>query len=320
MSRGPQPGRAAPRRRGAGRGDDPRRLAPADPRVPRPAAGGDDAHRARPLLALLRHRRPHAAHRRPRARARRAPAHPPRGDAGRGRVLPARCTAAGRWSTCAGWAGWDPTSGSPTASTSPRRRSRLFGETGTGRRPLPVVELPPGLGHRARARAARRRRAGGPRAWTARPATTARTCWPRRGRPCSPIASGADPVALDHRRGGRCGWPPAAAPAAWAATTSAASSPARPPTSSWSRRAGSPTRAPSSDLLAALVFTPFPEPVDTVMVNGRDRGRGRRAGRGGRAGAGRARGRDRGGACSTARRAPGDYRAATDRDAACGSR
>ena len=33
-----QPGRAAARRRGAGRGDDPRRLAPADPRVPRPAA------------------------------------------------------------------------------------------------------------------------------------------------------------------------------------------------------------------------------------------------------------------------------------------
>jgi hypothetical protein len=25
----------------------------------------------------------------------------------------------------------------------------------------------------------------------------------------------------------------------------------------------------SSDLLAALVFTPFPEPVDTVMVGGR---------------------------------------------------
>ena len=25
----------------------------------------------------------------------------------------------------------------------------------------------------------------------------------------------------------------------------------------------------SSDLLAALVFSPFPEPVDTVMVNGR---------------------------------------------------
>src|SRR4029450_6622748 len=99
---------------------------------------------------------------------------------------------------------------------------------------------------------------------------------------------------------------PAAARAASAATSSAASSPARPPTSCWSPPAGSPTTAAAatpppraaraargrpdpakpaalvlvdprrlsyagagSDPLAALVFSPWPEPVDTVIVNGR---------------------------------------------------
>ena len=53
-----------------------------------------------------------------------------------------------------------------------------------------------------------------------------------------------------------------------------------------------------SDPLAALVFSPWPEPVDTVMVNGRDRRGGRRLRGRGRAGAGGARGRHRGGAAA----------------------
>ena len=63
-----------------------------------------------------------------------------------------------------------------------------------------------------------------------------------------------------------------------------------------------------SDLVAALVFSPWPEPVDTVMVNGRIVvSSGAAAGRG-RAGAGRARRRHLGGAARRASRESGrDY-------------
>ena len=111
------------------------------------------------------------------------------------------------------------------------RRGRALRRDGHGRRPLPVLELPPRLGHRPRARAARRGGSGGPRrrrlrqqrqlehagggaAGAARPS-------PRPG-----------PRTLAHRARTCSGWPRAAARAAWAATTSAASSPGRPPTSS----------------------------------------------------------------------------------------
>ena len=62
----------------------------------------------------------------------RPPAHPPGRDPRRGALLPRGLRLPARSSTCAGWAGSAPTCGSPTASTSRRKRCALFGETGTG--------------------------------------------------------------------------------------------------------------------------------------------------------------------------------------------
>ena len=156
-----EPGRPAARRRGA---RTRRRSSPTRARLireyhdPRPRAM--TAHRARAVLAVLGDRGPDAPHGRARARARRAAAHAPRRDEGRGGLLPARSTAAGRSSSCAGSAGWAATCGSPTACTSRREEIAALRRDRHRRRPLPELELPPRLRHRARARAAGRRRAG----------------------------------------------------------------------------------------------------------------------------------------------------------------
>ena len=76
---GPAPGRG-----GGGRGRHPEGLRARHRPLPRPAAGGDDPGRARPLRAVLRERRPAARVGRARPRAGRAPPHPPRGNPGRG--------------------------------------------------------------------------------------------------------------------------------------------------------------------------------------------------------------------------------------------
>ena len=65
-----------------------------------------------------------------------------------------------------------------------RRRHRAVRAHRHRRRALPGLEHAPGLGHRADPRDARRRRAGVDRRSTARPATTAATCWARRGWRC----------------------------------------------------------------------------------------------------------------------------------------
>ena len=60
-------------------------------------------------------------------------------------------------------------------------------------RPLPVVEHAAGLGHLPRARPARAPAARSAWRSTARPATTARTCWPSCGRRCCCTACSAAP-------------------------------------------------------------------------------------------------------------------------------
>ena len=80
---------------------------------------------------------------------------------------------------------------------------------------------------------------------------------------------GHDPEQLAHRARTCCGWPPAAARAAWAATTSGSLEPGKAADLVLVDTRRLSYAGAGSDLLAALVFSPLPEPVDTVMVNGR---------------------------------------------------
>ena len=247
---------------------------------------------ARAVRAVLGERGPDAPHGRARARERPAAAHPPRRDARTRSTTARRSTAAGRSSSCGGWAGSAATSGSPTASTCRAEEIRLFAETGTGvahcpssnfrlgSGVAPVRELldagvPVGLGVDGSA------------------SNDSSNMLAEVRQALLAHRSGREPAAVAHGRGRAWARDPRRRALPRPRRRSAASSPARPPTSCWSTPAGSPTRAPAAIPLAALVFSPWPEPVDTVIVNGRIAGRRRRA-----------RGRRRAAARRSTRRAP----------------
>ena len=139
--------------------DDPRRQRGGGRPPPRPRARGDDADRARAVLAVQRHRGADGAHR---------PSSPSGSTCGCTPTSPRtpRTTssrwprsAAGRWSTSSAPAGaadrtWVAHCVMPDADEiAPARRGRRR------RRPLPVEQPDPVVGHRAGGRPARRRRA-----------------------------------------------------------------------------------------------------------------------------------------------------------------
>ncbi len=123
-----------------------------------------------------------------------------------------------------------------------RPRDRAVWAHPDGHLPLPILEYAAGIGHRASGSHAEARRCLSASGSMAAPRTTAATCWPRRVWPCCSSAWAATRRRSPPAR--RSSWPRAAARRCWAATTSAAWRPARPPTLSAGASIGWPTPAP----------------------------------------------------------------------------
>ena len=161
-------------------------------RVPRPAAGRDDAHRPRALLALLRHRGTDAATAEL-ARENGVQLHTHLAETVDEEAFCLKRSAAGRWSS------WEPglaRAGRLVRALRPfhRRGNGAVRRDADRRRALPLLQHAARLRHRAGARDAQGGRAGRPRRGRSASNDSSK-CSPRRARRCSFIAA-ARPGAL----------------------------------------------------------------------------------------------------------------------------